>query len=168
MPHKRKGIRCLNCQEPLTARDNFCNICGQENDNRNVSFWELITDFIEENLGIDSKLLRSLVPFLLRPGKLTQSFISGQRKLYVPPLRLYLVCSLLCFVLFSFSTNRENAIIQSVDDERNTAGLSMPEVRRLDSLDFVTTKGQKLKQYDSLLVVARQQNDTAKIRRYKA
>lgn len=168
MPHKRKGIRCLNCQEPLTARDNFCNICGQENDNRNVSFWELITDFIEENLGVDSKLLRSLVPFLLRPGKLTQSFVSGQRKLYVPPLRLYLVCSLLCFVLFSFSTNQENSIIQSIDDERNTAGLSMPEVRRLDSIDFVSTRGQKLKQYDSLLVVAQRQKDTAKIRRYKA
>jgi hypothetical protein len=152
----------------LTARDNFCNICGQENDNRNVSFWELITDFIEENLGVDSKLLRSLVPFLLRPGKLTQSFVSGQRKLYVPPLRLYLVCSLLCFVLFSFSTNQENSIIQSIDDERNTAGLSMPEVRRLDSIDFVSTRGQKLKLYDSLLVVAQRQKDTAKIRRYKA
>lgn len=101
MAHKRKGDKCLNCGQVLSPDHNFCPSCGQENDNRNVSVWVLIAELIEENIGIDSKLLRSIVPFVLQPGKLTVAFIAGQRKRYVPPLRMYLVASLLSFLMFS-------------------------------------------------------------------
>jgi hypothetical protein len=106
--HKRKSHTCLNCGQRLTDEDNYCPICGQENDNRNVSFWALVADVIEDNFGVDSRLLRSIVPFLFRPGHLTVSFLSGQRKRYVPPLRMYVVTSLVQFLLLSFLIFRED------------------------------------------------------------
>ncbi len=116
MPHKRKGDHCLNCSHPLSTDINFCPNCGQENDNRNVSVWVLAADFIEETIGVDSKLLRSLVPFLLQPGKLTVAFITGQRKLYVPPLRMYLVLSVVYFLFFSLTLDSITEELDSIEE----------------------------------------------------
>lgn len=107
MPHKRKQDYCLNCNEPLSPNMNYCPSCGQENDDRHVSIWVLVADYLEELLGVDSKMVRSIIPFLLQPGKLTVSFRSGQRKRYVPPMRMYLVISVAFFFLTAISINRE-------------------------------------------------------------
>lgn len=119
MAHKRKGDKCLNCKQDLNPEHNFCPLCGQENDNRNVSIWILLAELIEENIGIDSKLLRSIVPFILQPGKLTVAFIAGQRKKYVPPLRMYLVASLFSFLMISvaFKELKEDSILAKDPDE---------------------------------------------------
>lgn len=47
----------------------------------------------------DSRLWRTVKPLLLRPGFLTQQYLQGRRVSYLPPFRLYIVLSVLFFLV---------------------------------------------------------------------
>lgn len=105
MKIRRKTNACLNCGHTLSDVYNFCPHCGQENNDNNVSFGTFIGDFFSNYFSFDSRIGRSLKPFFLRPGFLTNQFNEGKRMRYVHPLRLYLVASLVFFFLVSLNTN---------------------------------------------------------------
>lgn len=56
-------------------------------------------ELVAEHFGLDSKVARTLIALVRRPGQLTNAFIRGRRVRYVPPLRLYLSLSVLFFLL---------------------------------------------------------------------
>jgi hypothetical protein len=93
----RRGTRCLNCDTETTAR--FCPECGQENVDINISLWEIFNEAIQEFLQLDSKFLRTIVPLVTKPGKLTREWAAGRRVRYVSPLRLYLIVTAGFFLL---------------------------------------------------------------------
>ena len=100
MPYpRRKNAKCLNCYSPLQEQDNYCPVCGQENNDRRVSFGELVLEVLGNLFSFDSQFVRSVVPFLFRPGYLTQEFLAGRRKRYIHPLRLYFAISFVFFLL---------------------------------------------------------------------
>ncbi len=88
--------RCLNCGHELTGR--FCAHCGQENRDLNVPFRQMLSEFFGDLLSFDSRLLRTLLPLLFKPGQLTRNYLAGQRIRYVPPVRLYIFISFLFFL----------------------------------------------------------------------
>ena len=90
--------RCRNCG--AVAPDKFCPTCGQATRNRQRSLWYLTSDFSSNFFATDSRALRSLGLLIFKPGALTQENLRGRWNSYVPPLRLYLFLSLICFVLF--------------------------------------------------------------------
>lgn len=98
---RRKTKQCLNCGHTLGEIYNYCPNCGQENNDNNISFWSLISDFLSNYFALDSKLGKSTIPFFLKPGYLTNRFTEGKRASYVNPVRLYLVLSLFFFFIFS-------------------------------------------------------------------
>ena len=49
----------------------------------------------------DSRLWRTAIALIFRPGFLTAEFIAGRRARYVPPFRLYLIISFLIFLFLS-------------------------------------------------------------------
>lgn len=109
MKIRRKTNRCLNCFSKIDQIYNFCPSCGQENTNRNVSFKDLVREFFNNYLSFDSKFGRSIKPFFLSPGKLTNEFINGRRVNYANPIRLYLILSLFYFFALSqFNTYQNN------------------------------------------------------------
>lgn len=55
--------------------------------------------FSAEVFEFDSRLWRSLGPLVRRPGFLTKEFVDGRRSRYLPPVRVYLVLSLLFFLV---------------------------------------------------------------------
>ena len=57
---------------------------------------------IHEALDIDGRMLLTLKTLLLKPGLLSLDYRNGKRASYTPPLRMYLVISILFFLLFSF------------------------------------------------------------------
>ena len=59
----------------------------------------LFNDFLHDLTDLDSRVWRTLIALLTKPGKLTNEFIAGRRTLYLPPFRLYLVLSLIFFLL---------------------------------------------------------------------
>ncbi len=92
---------CRNCGAALTGR--YCSQCGQRETGGDLTFSDLISEFIGEIFTWDSRIWRTLVPLLFRPGFLTTEFMAGRRVRYVPPLRLYLIISFILFLSLSFS-----------------------------------------------------------------
>lgn len=94
---------CKNCGAHLTG--DFCSACGQKADIAIPSVWSVVADFLDDLYSFDSRLWRSLVPLVLRPGWLTLEYLRGRRVRYVPPLRMYLVMSVVFFLLVSVTRN---------------------------------------------------------------
>lgn len=91
---------CLNCGTEL--RGQYCGHCGQRARGRLISLWELVQDAFGDLFELDSRLWRTLIPLLLRPGRLTRDYLEGRRARYMPPFRMYLVLSLIFFVVAFF------------------------------------------------------------------
>src|SRR5262252_1593275 len=116
-----KSERCLNCGEPAPGA--FCSQCGQKNTHYHVSFGELIEEVVGELFQLDSRIGRTLVPFVLQPGKLTSEFIAGRRIKYSAPLRLYLLTSFVYFLALSLAPSSGGVSIQSdVRQPKQAAG----------------------------------------------
>ena len=91
----------MNCGTTLEAR--FCHVCGQRRQRRVVSLLLLAGDMIQDIFDVDSRMWRTLWPLFARPGVLTKSFMDGKRERYLPPVRLYLISSIIFFLLVSMS-----------------------------------------------------------------
>ncbi|HKJ20007.1 MAG TPA: DUF3667 domain-containing protein, partial [Woeseiaceae bacterium] len=91
---------CLNCGTEL--RGQYCGHCGQRARSRLISLWELIQDAFGDLLELDSRLWRTVIPLLVRPGQLTRDYLEGRRARYMPPFRMYLVLSVVFFVVAFF------------------------------------------------------------------
>jgi hypothetical protein len=92
-----RASTCLNCGAPLVGA--FCADCGQRDIPPYPSVRELVVDAAAEFSGWDGRLAMSLHDLILRPGMLTREFLEGRRVRYISPLRLYLMASLVYFLL---------------------------------------------------------------------
>jgi len=92
----------------LTGR--YCAHCGQAADVHVPSTRELVHEALEGITHSDSRLWRTLYLLWFRPGALTQEFIAGRRAAYLPPFRLYLVISILFFLVASVSNTHTNFV----------------------------------------------------------
>ncbi|MEM7550552.1 MAG: DUF3667 domain-containing protein [Bacteroidota bacterium] len=101
MKIRRKTNLCPNCSAQLNSIYNYCPLCGQENTNNYVSFKLLIADFFNTFFALDSRIAKSIKPFLFKPGFLTNHYVDGKRMAYAHPLRLYFILSLFFFFVFS-------------------------------------------------------------------
>ena len=122
---------CLNCGTQLTGQ--YCGQCGQRAMSRFISIWELLRDAFGDLFELDSRLWRTLAPLLVRPGLLTKDYLEGRRARYMPPFRMYLVLSLLFFVVAFFDPRDELAIFyepapESTAEIRTPPGMSQEEV----------------------------------------
>lgn len=93
--------QCLNCKTSLKEKSKYCSVCGQSTLNLYQSFTNVAFQALHEMLDIDGRLSNSLKILLFSPGRLTKEYVEGKRVRYTPPLRLYLVISLLFFVVIS-------------------------------------------------------------------
>jgi hypothetical protein len=87
---------CLNCGSTLV--DAFCASCGQRNVDMRIPARDLALDAVEDGLSLDSRVARTFVPFLFRPGFLSVEWTSGRRARFSSPLRLYLLTSFVFFL----------------------------------------------------------------------
>jgi len=117
--NKVKGIVCQNCHTALPTEENYCPNCGQKNDTRRLSVREYISESLGNFFSFDSKILRSLGPFLIKPGVLSRRYVDGQRVKYVVPFRLYMFFSVVFFLVSGATqdTSQWNDALQFVDDE---------------------------------------------------
>jgi hypothetical protein len=87
---------CRNCAAPLDGP--YCARCGQRDLPLREPFWSVLGRFAGEQLVLDSRMGRTVRPFLTRPGFLTREHNAGRRARYSDPLRLYVLMSLLLFL----------------------------------------------------------------------
>jgi len=88
---------CANCGAPLNGR--YCAACGQRHEPHIHSVAHFAAEGFESITHADSRLWRTLWYLLSRPGFLTREFFAGRRMRYLPPFRLYLVISVLFFLI---------------------------------------------------------------------
>ena len=113
---RRKTNSCLNCNHTLSGVYNFCPHCGQENNDNRVSFGTFIGDFFSNYFSFDTRIGRSIQPFFLQPGYLTNQFNAGKRMRYVHPLRLYLIVSVFFFFVATLLVQRNLEEVSLVSD----------------------------------------------------
>jgi hypothetical protein len=87
---------CANCGASVPGK--FCGRCGQRLEHEIHSIWHFTQEATEDLTHADSRLWSTMFALLFKPGFLTREFLDGRRVRYLPPLRLYLVLSVLFFV----------------------------------------------------------------------
>ena len=102
-------VRCDNCGAPVSAR--YCGACGQRLEPPVHSLWQFLTVAAEDLTHADSRLWRTLAALLFKPGYLTAQFLAGRRASYLPPVRLYLVLSVVFFIWIS-ATQQHLSVVQ--------------------------------------------------------
>ena len=130
---------CKNCDAVLLGR--FCVNCSQAANVHVPTTRELFHELLEGITHSDSRLWRTLTTLWFKPGKLTQEFVAGRRVAYLPPFRLYLILSIIFFLMASFI--HTNVAFVKFDDALKPGGLpastsQLPPNRITSCDDFVT------------------------------
>jgi len=81
---------CLNCSNGLKIESSFCPICGQKTHETKLTLFSLLSDFFGSLFNLDNGIYRSFVGLPI-PGFLSKQFMSGKRKSYLNPVRLFLI-----------------------------------------------------------------------------
>jgi hypothetical protein len=105
---------CLNCGN--TAFGDYCPQCGQQKVDVQVSIGSMVRELLEDELLLGKRLPLTLLPLLFRPGFLTEEVLKGRIVRYVLPFRLYLMSSVVCFLLLSFVS------ISALEEQQAGAG----------------------------------------------
>lgn len=93
---------CGNCDSPLSGP--FCAQCGQHVHDSARSLGALLHDAWHVLTHLDGRSWATLRQLLLHPGRLTVDYFAGRRARYLPPVRLYLILSVLLFALLATTT----------------------------------------------------------------
>jgi len=93
------GQTCKNCEQTLPGDAAYCSACGQSLRRITRPWLEASKEVAEELFDVDGRMLRSFRYLLSRPGFLSHEYINGHRVAYTSPVRMYLVVSLLFFLV---------------------------------------------------------------------
>ncbi|MEM9383998.1 MAG: DUF3667 domain-containing protein [Pseudomonadota bacterium] len=93
------STRCGNCGAELTG--DYCYACGQPRKSPIMSIGDLTREYLRDVFSLDSRAWRTLAYLMFRPGAMTADYLSGRRHAYTPPVRLYLLTSLLFLAIFT-------------------------------------------------------------------
>jgi uncharacterized protein DUF3667 len=105
---------CDNCGSAV--QDRYCGHCGQRFEPPVHSLWHFTTVATEDLTHADSRLWRTLLALLFKPGYLTREFLHGRRASYLPPVRLYLVLSVAFFLWASIAHRPAHVLEIGADD----------------------------------------------------
>ncbi|TLY63744.1 MAG: DUF3667 domain-containing protein [Gammaproteobacteria bacterium] len=105
----------------MSAR--YCSACGQRLEPPVHSVWHFTKVAFEDLTHADSRLWRTLTALLFKPGYLTREFLAGRRARYLPPVRLYLVLSVV-FFLGASATHGERQVVRIHSYEHGAPGES--------------------------------------------
>lgn len=87
-------VPCRNCGTVLQGP--YCHVCGQHGHDPLRSFAHAVEDVFESFWHLDGRVFRTLRDLLV-PGRLASAYLDGRRARYLPPLRLFVILTLLTF-----------------------------------------------------------------------
>ena len=91
---------CENCGAALTGP--YCAACGQPGVDYRRSFGSLLADAADAFFNLDARFFQSFGLLLFKPWRLTNEFMEGKRARHVHPLRVYLIASVIFFLVINF------------------------------------------------------------------
>jgi hypothetical protein len=84
----------------------YCHRCGEKRpEARDLSVRHFVRDVAQEVTSLDSKLTRTLLTLMFRPGRLTTEWVAGRRSRYLKPLNLCL--GVFAVSLFVFTASKQ-------------------------------------------------------------
>ena len=121
---------CANCGTALAGE--YCHHCGQFAHNPLTSFRHAVEDVFESFWHLDGRIFRTLRDLFV-PGRVAHNYLAGHRVRYIPPLRLFVILSLLTFFVGQLVLHVEEGPIQTgqVAGEFGQAK-SVEEVKRIE------------------------------------
>lgn len=140
-------MACLNCGHPLTGHEKFCPECGQKNKGSKITFGSFVREVFNGFISLDAKVWTTLIPLLIKPGKVSRDFIEGKRARYTNPFQFYISISIIFFLILGAANkyqefqgygdeNVQFNLINFSDDRnqnRNTKD-SIPNAAKVDSI----------------------------------
>jgi len=92
---------CVSCGAALTAE--YCALCGEKVLSDSDLDWRhfVLHELPDELVHADGRLPRTLASLFTRPGELAQAFVSGRRRVFIAPLKLYFAV----FVVYALTAN---------------------------------------------------------------
>ncbi len=131
----QKLTQCLNCQQELASKENFCPNCGQKNHATKDTWRSFATEFFNSVFNVDERLWVTFKTAFFKVGHLAKEFNQGKRKKYVAPIQFYLFCSVFYFLLLSLNNQQTSTAtdiaIQEMIATQDTFAMSIG-FRRID------------------------------------
>jgi len=109
-------------------------------------FSSVLGDFFDTVFNIDSRVIRTIGPLLLRPGYLSLEYFAGRRVRYVTPMRMFLFMSLLAFFAVQLSIDVDND-----DGKKSDHGIHFGTGTQNDSFADAKTIPEVVKARDEAL-----------------
>jgi Protein of unknown function (DUF3667) len=116
--------QCQNCGTEL--KGSYCSACGQKDFDFHRSFGHVIHEAIETWFHFDGSFFRGFHTLLFRPGVMTKEYNEGKRARHVPPLRFYLVVSVVFFLLIPPHDATNGAMVIDENDRAEVAAAGAP------------------------------------------
>lgn len=86
-PQANTEETCINCNKPVA--EDYCVHCGQRNGVPRLRFKELVHEAFGKMIGLDTRFLRTIVDLTLRPIKVLDAVLNGNRVRYLGPVTYY-------------------------------------------------------------------------------
>ncbi len=118
MPDPIPDATCGNCATLLVG--GYCHECGQKRGNAEISIRRLLSEMLREILAAESRLTKTLILLMAKPGALTSAYLEGRRKAFVSPARLYLLSSAVFGAGLAVSDSFLNVTLEGGDPDRGT------------------------------------------------
>ena len=93
---------CPSCKTALVGE--YCHACGEKKpEPHDLTLKHFLSHALHEVTHIEnSKILRTFSALAFKPGKLTEDYLAGRRKLYITPIRIWLVLFAIVLFLYTF------------------------------------------------------------------
>lgn len=132
---------CANCGDDTPGR--YCRSCGQARRVVTVSLREMVVDFLDDQLTLNSALPRTVALLLFHPGYLTQEYLRGRIARYIRPLRLYLASSLVFFLTLTLNADVRR-LGEQLDREAVGVADSVRAAAAADTVMSVNARGARI------------------------
>lgn len=143
----RTDKTCLNCGHVVEKR--FCPNCGQENKEPKESFHYLFFHTVEDLVHYDSGFWKTIKFLLFYPAKLTKEYLSGKRKKYVAPVKLYIFISFITFFILSLLPSADINEKELIKLTKTENGQKKEKVNSINDIKSVTDYSS-IEEYDSI------------------
>ena len=119
---------CENCDAALQGE--FCHQCGQSIHNPVRHAGHALEEVFESFWHLDGRVFRTLRDLLV-PGRTAIEYLAGHRQRYMPPLRLFVIMSLLAFFVGKLTVHVDREPVSlGVDTSAITGSQTVEEVKR--------------------------------------
>jgi len=104
---------CPNCDSVLQGR--FCSTCGQDQRIARLTFVGMLREALQELTDVDGRFIKTVTTLLIRPGRITKDYLRRRRAGYLPPLRMYLIASVVLYFVLDTLTAQLTFQIDLID-----------------------------------------------------